>query len=93
MDTCKDIVYSNGAMCDYCKKAIGDVSGGIDRIYVADNLINPDKTLRLCQKDYDGYITFLEQERELYKSLFKEQGYNNFTEHQKRMYNRLVTPL
>lgn len=93
MDTCKDIVYSNGATCDYCKKAIGDVYGGVDRIYVSDNLIDLDRPLRLCKKDYDSYITFLEQERELYKSLFKEQGYNNFTEHQKRIYNRLISQL
>lgn len=90
MNTCKNIIYSNGAICDFCNVAIGDRASKVDKLYITEKHYDQGETFKLCRKDYDDYLRFLEQEKELYINLVNEIGYESLNEYQRGVYNCLV---
>jgi hypothetical protein len=90
MNTCKKVLYNWGATCDFCYGSIGDSRGEVGKIYVTEKWYDPDKVFRLCEKDYEKYLRYLEEEKENYRAMEQEDGYEAFTDHHKRIYNNLV---
>ncbi|MED3861109.1 hypothetical protein [Priestia megaterium] len=90
MDTCKNIIYGNGATCDFCNAAIGDRASKVDKLYITEKYYDQGETFKLCQKDYDEYLRFLEEEKEAYINLVNVIGYEALGEHQRGIYNCLV---